>query len=109
MNDYIYRLLSLIAVDIIDISYTLCAAAKSTDLTICQSKSIGHMVHLSSWTWIFLALVTFVYSLIANMIENNMKVRLDCYVFPGEFFTVVYSPIYVIQNRSLHGFGQVSS
>ena len=38
-----------------------------------------------------------------------MKVRMGCYEFPGGNFSMWYIHAYVIQNRSLHGFGQVSS
>ena len=43
-------------------------------LTNCQSASLTHMVHLSSYTWIFLAVATVIFYFIGVVIRNDLRV-----------------------------------
>lgn len=43
-------------------------------LTTCQSASLSHMVHLSSFTWISLAVATVIFYFIGVVIRNDLIV-----------------------------------
>lgn len=58
-------------------------------LTVCQSHSVSHMVHLSSYTWIFLAVMTVVYYYIASAIDNDLRVSICAYFILESLFIIL--------------------
>lgn len=45
-------------------------------LDICQANTLAHMVHLSHYTWILLAVGTVIFCGVAVLVDGDMKVRL---------------------------------